>query len=223
MTRQKAEAHERLGEAEALIFDFDGTLAPNLDLPDMRRQVVDLTLKRGVPQETFEHLYIVEIIEAASSWLRGHNGKAAADYHETAHRLITEFELEAAQRTEPFPATRPTLGTLRQHGKRLGVVTRNCETAVRTVFRDIDVYVDAVLARDNVAFLKPDVRHVSQALSALHGTPERAAMVGDGRLDMHVGRALGMTCVGVLTGSTDADALREAGAHLVVSGLEALL
>lgn len=40
---------------------------------------------------------------------------------------------------------------------------------------------------------------------------------------MHVGRALGMTCVGVLTGSADADALRKAGADLVVSGLEALL
>jgi phosphoglycolate phosphatase len=223
VTHQDTHARDRLRMADALIFDFDGTLAPNLDLPDMRRQVVELTLDRGVPIETFEKLYIVEIIEAAAAWLHHRDRVAAGEYHRTAHRLITEFELKAARHTEPFPATRATLDTLRQHGKRLGVVTRNCSTAVRTVFRDIDVYFDAVLARDDVEFLKPDVRHVRQALSALDGIPERAAMIGDGRLDMHVGQALGMTCVGVLTGSADADALREAGAHLIVGGLEELV
>jgi phosphoglycolate phosphatase len=223
VTHQDTHARDRLRMADALIFDFDGTLAPNLDLPDMRRQVVELTLDRGVPIETFEKLYIVEIIEAAAAWLHHRDRVAAGEYHRTAHRLITEFELKAARHTEPFPTARATLDTLRQHGKRLGVVTRNCSTAVRTVFRDIDVYFDAVLARDDVEFLKPDVRHVRQALSALDGIPERAAMIGDGRLDMHVGQALGMTCVGVLTGSADADALREAGAHLIVGGLEELV
>lgn len=223
MTQQDADARDRLGHLETLIFDFDGTLAPNLDLPDMRRQVVALTLDRGVPPQAFEHLYIVEIIEAAAAWLDRRDVGGAADYHATAHRLITDFELRAARRTEPFPAARATLGALRRRGQRLGVVTRNCEAAVRTVFTDIDVYVDAVLARDNVEFLKPDTRHVSQALSTLNSTSDRAAMIGDGRLDMHVGRALGMTCVGVLTGSSDADALREAGADLIVSGLESLL
>jgi phosphoglycolate phosphatase len=223
VVQRDKQARDRLEKADALIFDFDGTLAPNLDLPDMRRQVVGLTLGRGVPQEIFEHLYIVEIIEAAASWLRRRDPTSAADYHETAHRLITEFELQAARQTEPFPATRATLATLRRNGKRLGVVTRNCSTAVRTVFRDIDVYIDAVLARDDVDFLKPDARHVRQALSVLDGTPERAAMIGDGRLDMHVGRDLGMTCVGVLTGSADADTLLEAGAHIIVGALEELL
>ncbi len=223
MAQQGKQGRERLGKADALIFDFDGTLAPNLDLPDMRRQVVELTLGRGVPRQIFEELYIVEIIEAATAWMRRGDPRAAADYHETAHRLITEFELQAARHTEPFPAARPTLDTLRQSGKRLGVVTRNCSTAVRTVFDDIDAYFDAVLARDDVAYLKPDVRHVRQALNVLDGTPERAAMIGDGRLDMHVGRALGMTCVGVLTGSADADSLLEAGAHIIIGGLRELL
>ncbi|NIP16400.1 MAG: HAD hydrolase-like protein [Pseudomonadales bacterium] len=223
MKQQDTQARNRLGNAEALIFDFDGTLAPNLDLPDMRRQVVALTLERGVPQQVFEDLYIVEIIEAAAAWLSRKGGEAAADYHATAHGLITEFELQAAKLTEPFPAARATLNALRQRGKRLGVVTRNCSRAVRTVFGDIDVYCEAVLARDDVEFLKPDVRHVRQALGAMNGTPERAAMIGDGRLDMHVGQALGMTCVGVLTGSADADTLRAAGAHLIVAGLEELL
>jgi len=47
-------------------------------------------------------------------------------------------------------------------------------------------------------------------------------MVGDGRMDMQLGRALGLVCVGVLTGSSDADALREAGADLVIDHVAVL-
>ena len=64
--------------------------------------------------------------------------------------------------------------------------------------------------------LKPDARHVRQALDALGQLPERALMVGDGALDMRVGRSLDMFCVGVLTGSSSTAQLIEAGAQLVL-------
>ena len=38
-----------LQNRDCLLFDFDGTLAPNLDLPDMRRRVVELTKQYSVP------------------------------------------------------------------------------------------------------------------------------------------------------------------------------
>lgn len=38
-------------------------------------------------------------------------------------------------------------------------------------------------------------------------------MVGDGALDMQLARALHMYCIGVLSGSGDAQTLRNAGAH----------
>lgn len=212
----------RLQGARAIVFDFDGTLAPNLDLPDMRRQVIDLTRAARVPDEVFQPHYIVEIIEVAARWLDARDPAAATRYHAAAHRLITEFELSAAQTTQPFPGVRKTLTTLRGAGLAIGVVTRNCEAAVRTVFRDIDDYCDSVLARDNVEHLKPDARHLAAALEALAASGPQAVMVGDGRMDMAIGRELGLYCVGVLSGSSDAPALREAGAHLVVGSTDAL-
>ena len=50
-----------------------------------------------------------------------------------------------------------------------------------------------------------------------------AAMVGDGRMDMSVGRELGMYCVGVLTGSGDEEQLTNAGADLVIGEIHELL
>ena len=86
-----------LVNAKALVFDFDGTLAPNLDLPDMRRPVIELTKANAVPNHTFEHLYIVEVIDAATEWLQQHNRPAAETYQQAALQLITDIELNAAK------------------------------------------------------------------------------------------------------------------------------
>ena len=215
-TSRRADAIPAVADAGCIIFDFDGTLAPNLDLPDLRRRVIELTRTHGVPDEVLEDLFIVEIVTAATRWLADRNPELAHNYHREGHDLITNFEIEAARQTAPFPEIRQALSQLRMADKRLGVVTRNCAQAVRTVFKDIDHFCHSVLARDDVVHLKPDARHVRQALDALEQPPERALMVGDGALDMRVGRSLNMFCVGVLTGSGSSAQLKEAGAQLVL-------
>jgi phosphoglycolate phosphatase len=206
-------------EADAVLFDFDGTLAPNLDLPDLRRRVVNLTLAHGVPETAFTGRYIIEILSAGAQWLgdRGRDAAAAEALLRDGHCLIRDFEIDAAGRTAPFPDARDTLTALRNRGKSLGVVTRNCRDAVLTVFPDLENHCHSVLARDDVVHLKPDVRHLHHALDTLGRTPERTVMVGDGQMDMRIGRVLGLYCVGVLTGSSDAARLQQAGADVVLA------
>ncbi len=216
----------RLEQQRAFIFDFDGTLAPNLDLPGMRRGVIAMTRAAGVPDAVFEGEYIIEIIDAGRRWL-AESGRDDADaYFTAAHDYITRFELEAASSLDPFPQVRRLLGAIRGRGSKSAVVTRNCEKAVRNTFPDIDEHLDAVLARDNVTHPKPDPRHLEAALERLDVRAAEAVMIGDGALDMALGESLGLLCVGVLTGSNDRAALESAGAHLVlehVGELEALL
>ncbi len=202
--------------SRAILFDFDGTLAPNLDLPDMRRQVIALTRTYQVPDQVFADNYIVEIIDAAALWLGGTQPDTAKRYAREAHGLITDFEMSAARETAPFPGMAQKLTSLRASGWRLGVVTRNCRAAVLAVFPDILKFVDVVKARDDVEHLKPDPRHLESCLTALACPAEKAVMVGDGHLDMRSGRELNMYCVGVLSGSGDAEGLTAAGAHTVI-------
>jgi len=219
MTTAATQARSTL---RGVLFDFDGTLAPNLDLPDMRRRVVELTEDYGVPQQVYSELYIVEIITAASAWLAERTEQTAVQYHSQAHQLITDFELAAAAHTEPFPGIAEILARLRVQGLRLGVVTRNCRAAVLRVFPDLLDYVDALHARDDTRFLKPDPRHLQHCLREMAVAPRQAAMVGDGALDMHAGRELNMYCIGVLSGSSDQQRLQQAGAHTVVADCLAL-
>lgn len=216
-TRSQRWQHRQDPAIKAILFDFDGTLAPNLDLPDMRRRVIELTEAHNVPQSVFADHYIVEIIDVAKAWLvkRGQQTKAD-DYYRSAHQLIIDIELAEAQNTEPFPDVRDYLATLKSLGIQTGVVTRNCREAVYTVFPDIDHFISVVCARDDVAHFKPDPRHLSDCLARLATDPTSAAMIGDGQMDMQTGKALGMYCVGVTSGSSGAGALREAGADIVV-------
>lgn len=215
-----------LTDVRGFVFDFDGTLAPNLDLPELRRRVVAMTRARSVPEPVFAGRYIIEIVEAAHAWLQASDRTDADAYRDATHELITTFELEAAGRLEAFPEVRALLGEIRRQHRRTAVVTRNCEQAVRNTFPDIGEHVDVLLARDNVPHCKPDRRHLEVALDALGCPAHQAAMVGDGRMDMEIGKSLGLLCIGVLTGSSDRQALTDAGADLVldhVGGLARLI
>ena len=207
---------------EGVLLDFDGTLAPNLDLPDMRRQVITKTQAAGVPSSIYAEHYIVEMIAVATEWLDQHTPAMAQNYYTEAHALITDFELTAAAETQPFDGIHDTLAALRHQGLRLGVVTRNCRAAVLEVFPDLLTYIDSLSARDDTPHLKPDPRHLRATLDRLGVLPKHAVMVGDGQLDMQAGRALNMHCIGVLSGSGSPADLHAAGAHEVLNHCNAL-
>ena len=210
----------------AVLFDFDGTLVPNLDLADMRRQIAAMAKAAGVPDSVYDGLYIVEIIEASQAWLSNQDtalANSAEAYAAASHQRINDIEMQAASNTAPFTAIRQVLNQLRDKGYRLGIVTRNCRAAVLTMFPDMDEYVDCLHARDDVVHLKPDPRHLQDNLDALGAEAALSVMVGDGALDMQAGQALGMRCVGVLTGSNDTDALTDAGATEVLADYRGLV
>ena len=210
----------------AVLFDFDGTLVPNLDLAEMRRQIAAMAKAAGVPDSVYDGLYIVEIIEASQAWLSNQGtalASSAEAYAAASHQRINDIEMQAASNTAPFTAVRPVLNQLRDKGYRLGIVTRNCRAAVLTMFPDMDEYVDCLHARDDVVHLKPDPRHLQDNLDALGAEAASSVMVGDGALDMQAGQALGMRCVGVLTGSNDTHALTDAGATEVLADYRGLV
>ena len=207
---------------DGILFDFDGTLAPNLDLPALKRTVVEYSVQHGVPRAEVEDKFIIELVDHAAEWLerRDHDARA---FHASANKIIRDTEIDAARRTRPFPGVTDLFDTARAKGVRTGIVTRNCEAAVKTMFPDVEDYCDALFARDHVDVLKPDPRHMQACLDAIGCAAARVAMVGDGASDMQAGKAMGMACIGVLTGSSDAARLTAAGADIVLNHVLQLL
>jgi phosphoglycolate phosphatase len=195
---------------EALIFDFDGTLAElNLDFAALRDEVLaEAQAWGGAPPWPRGHL--LEQVQALA-------GPLGRPFALRALELIQQRELAAAERGRLLPHTGELLARARRRGLAIAVVSRNCGPAIRRVFPQVESATDAFLPREAVARPKPHPDHLRAACRALGVAPASAAMVGDHPTDMQAARAAGCRAVGVTTGRTPAGELAAAGAHAVLA------
>ena len=213
-----------LEEIRAFIFDFDGTLAiPNIDFGLMRQQVDAIARRYGVDPAGVRHLYILEMIETVSAELGSTSGPGGEDFHREAHESILTLESDCARRGGLLPGAIEVLQALRQQGFKIGVVTRNSGSAVRTIYAAIDTLCDVFLPREAVRFVKPHPEHLQRALEHLQVAAEQAVMVGDGPIDITAGKALGLKTVAVLTGGDRREALLASQPDLILDSVADLL
>ncbi len=209
---------------EAILFDYDGTLAVlNLDFAAMRRQLLAFTLAQGIAHQELHGFDILEMLDWATAWLRQRHPEQAVRYAREAEQLIQNIEVEAAHSSGLLPGVPELLVALRQEQIGVGIVTRNCDAAVRVTFPHIDTYCQAFVPRDRVTQVKPHPAHLQAALDCLGTTPERALMVGDGAMDIQAGKALGMFSIGVLSGNSPRAKLLAQGADMVLASVTDLL
>ena len=183
---------------QAVVFDFDGTLARlTLDFKAMNEAVRQAVL-RVFPQAP-------PFTPPALEWVRA--CMQATNKQPDLSRLISAraeetllaVEVAAAQKGALFPHTRPLLKTLSAQGVAAGVITRNCRAAVLTVFPDLEAFCP-LLAREDVPATKPDPTHLLRMLDILHVAPQDSLMVGDHPMDILTGKRAGAMTAGVTCG-----------------------
>jgi len=206
-----------LQHIQAIIFDFDGTLAVlNIDFPLMRERIISLIRHFGIEERAIRERYLLEIIDEVYPMIREKDSSGAEEFYDRAHQILHEVELKAAEEGSLIPGAGGTLRTLRLWGIKVGIVTRNCEEAVRRVFPDIDDYCDVFISRDSVDKVKPHPDHLNSMLGALKVSGEEAVMVGDHIIDIQAGKKVGMKTVGVLTGRINREEFEKAGADYIL-------
>jgi len=207
----------QLGMIKAVIFDFDGTLAVlNIDFSFMRERIFDLMKKYAIRQETIQEKYLLEITDEVYQTLRGKNPSGAEAFYQESHRILHEEEMKAAEAGRLIPGTEATLKRLRRKGIKIGIITRNCEDAVRKVFPGINDFCDVFVSRNSVKKVKPHPDHLTYAMKRLKISGEEAVMVGDHMIDVQAGRNVGMKTIGVLTGRTKKEEFEKAGADYIL-------
>jgi phosphoglycolate phosphatase len=203
--------------AKAVVFDFDGTLAVlNIDFSSMRERVFNLMKRYRVREELIEEKYLLEIIDEVYRILWEKSPSDAEEFYQEAHRILFEIELRAAEDGRLIPEVERTLKILRGRGIKIGIVTRNCEDAVRKVFPVIDDYCDVFVSRNSIKKVKPHPDHLISVLRALGVLGEEAVMIGDHTIDIQAGKKVGMKTIGVLTGRTKREEFEKAGADYIL-------
>ncbi|MFH1079337.1 MAG: HAD family hydrolase [Pseudomonadota bacterium] len=209
-----------------IVFDFDGTLAKlNIDFSRMRQEVLALVsgYRVPLPRNGLKDLLVLEMITAGAGLVSQYQPGKEAEFIERAHALISDIEMKAAQGGSLFEGTRDLLQTLQHKTIKTGVVTRNCLSAVQTLFPDIHQYTHTVITREQTSYVKPHPAHLLMMLKKLDVAAGRAAMVGDHPMDIRTGKNAGVCTIGVLTGFSRREDLEQAGADLVLGAATDIL
>jgi len=202
---------------KAIIFDFDGTLAVlNIDFSLMRERVFDLMRRYGIEEETIQEKFLLEVIDEVYQILWEKNPSGAEAFYQKSHRILHELEMNAAQEGKLIPGAKATLRSLREKGVKVGIITRNCEDAVRKIFPDIDDFCDVFVSRNSVKKVKPHPDHLTYVMKSLGISGEEAVMVGDHMIDVQAGKRVAMKTIGVLTGRTKKEEFEKAGADYIL-------
>ena len=202
---------------KAVVFDFDGTLAVlNIDFSLMRERIFGLMREYGIRPETIQEKYLLEITDEVYQGLRAKNPPGAERFYRESHAILHEVEMKAAEEGRLIPGTEATLKKLRRKGVKVGIITRNCEDAVRKVFPSINDFCDIFVSRNSVKKVKPHPDHLTYAMKRLKTSGEEAVMVGDHVIDVQAGKRVGMKTIGVLTGRTKKEEFEKAGADYIL-------
>lgn len=213
-----------MNKLEAIIFDFDGTLADvSLDFDLMKTKIAALGEvfldERPTPGETPALEWLEELVQQAM--LRDKD--EAMEFRSRGRLVITAMELDAARDGMLFDFTRPALETLSRRGVASGVITRNISAAVRTVFPEIESMVQAFIPREIAVRLKPAPEHLYQALDVLGVPASCSLMVGDHPMDVMTAKNAGAISAAVTSGSVGADEFKALSPDFIASDVEELM
>jgi phosphoglycolate phosphatase len=158
-----------LHEFDAIVYDFDGTLARLVvDWDAVAREATDLFRAAGVDAGDADLWAMLDLADEVG-------------LRERVEAVIAEHECEGAKRSERLPLA----DRVAEHSVPVGVCSLNAERAVRRGLsvHGLDGHVGAVVGRDSVATRKPDPEPLLATLRPLDVPPERAVFVGDSERD----------------------------------------
>jgi HAD superfamily hydrolase (TIGR01509 family) len=171
----------------AVLFDFDGTLTKPEAL-DFSRLRSLLQCPEGQP--------ILEYIEALPS----------SDERREKHRILDEFEMEAARLSVPNEGAEELVGLLKAEGIRLGIVSRNSRASVLEGMRRFRALgpddFGIIVSRESPGRPKPHPDGVRYAAGMLGLETREILVVGDFVFDVMAAKAAGSGAAYLTNGKT---------------------
>ncbi|CUA85348.1 haloacid dehalogenase superfamily, subfamily IA, variant 3 with third motif having DD or ED/haloacid dehalogenase superfamily, subfamily IA, variant 1 with third motif having Dx(3-4)D or Dx(3-4)E [Chelatococcus sambhunathii] len=206
-----------------LVFDIDGTL---LDSQNLLVAAQEATFAaHGLPAPSREEVLSVVGLSLAETFraLAGPDGPHAAleaTYRMTFPRLLAEPALASPLFAGSDALVRDLAG---REDHLLGIATGKSRRGVRRLFdaHGWHTLFASVQTADD-APSKPHPAMLEQAMGEVGAAPAETVMIGDSTYDMQMARAAGCRAVGVGWGYCRVDALREAGAQVIVESIEEL-
>jgi N-acetyl-D-muramate 6-phosphate phosphatase len=213
---------------EAVIFDLDGTLAHfNLDYKTLRSEARSYLIRIGVPTSLVEvNENIFEMLKKAEIFLKNNN-KSSENFDDVRGQVLAiaeKFEMEAALTTNLQVGAIETLKELKHMNLKIGLCTTSSEKAANYILKRFKIqdFFEVVVSRDKVKYVKPSIEQFEKALNILNVNPQTAIIVGDSIVDMQSAKEIKSIAVGLPTGISTLEQLKNNGANYIITALNDL-
>jgi len=198
----------------AIIFDLDETLIHSgIDFKKMKSLTIEFLESMGVkPSLLSTHMLNLEIINIATEDLRlkGFSREEIQRVLDRVTEIMNQVELESLDKAALIEGVPQTLKALKARGLKVGIMTNGCREYAKKVLARfcLEIYVDAVAARTDVAMPKPSPKHAFYLLKLLDVSPEEAVLVGDHWLDAECAKKSGLKFILVGRPKENVEALK---------------
>ncbi len=206
---------------EAVIFDWDGTLADT-------RQVIVISFQKALSEtncrvsaEYIERRIGIGAAETFREILRSAGKPFDEKLVQHLIKRKSQLEIELADQVKLFPGARDLLESL--SGKvKLGLASMNNRVVIMHLVRakDLKKYFEAILTADSVSHSKPDPEIFLKMASELEMNPEKCVVFEDSIFGVKAAKSAGMGCVAVTTGVYSKQELEKEKPNLVVKTLK---
>src|SRR3569833_3160246 len=173
---------------KTILFDFDGTLVPSLDLWLQAFQYAIAQYGREIPEQTIiDRFYYRDYADVCAEFDFPSGEEMAKHVHDGIAVAYESAEL--------FDDARKVLAAVGAAGMKTGLVTSAPRPQVVAALNrlGIDVFFDTIVTGDDIVNFKPHPEPVLLALSNLDELPENTLFVGDYIFDVLAGNAAGTT------------------------------
>ncbi len=205
---------------EAVIFDWDGTLADTRQVIVTSFQKALSDVKCRISDEFIERLIGIGSAETFREILRS----SRTSFDETLIKCLVEKkvqnEIKISAAVKLFDGSLDLLEHLQDKVK-LGLASMNDREIIAHLLKTTNIhkFFGAILTADDISKPKPDPEIFLKCALKLKSKPDKCVVFEDSIFGVEAAKKARMGCIAVLTGVYSRKELKNAGADLVVSSL----
>ena len=206
---------------EAVIFDWDGTLADTRQAIVIAFQKALSEINCKVSDGYIERRIGIGAAETFRDTLRSAKMQFGEKLIQHLIERKSQLEIELTNQVKLFPGAKELLEALRGKVK-MGLASMNNRSVIIHLLKanDLEKYFDAVLTAESISHSKPDPEIFLKAASKLKTSPEKCVVIEDSIFGVKAAKSANMSCIAVLTGVYSKQELEREKPDLTVKTLK---
>jgi beta-phosphoglucomutase len=206
---------------EAVIFDWDGTLADTRKVIVIGFQKALSEINCKVSDEYIERRIGIGAADTFRDLLRSAKIQSNDKLIKNLIERKSQIEIELTNQVKLFPGAKELLEALNSKVK-MGLASMNNRSVIIQLLKanNLEKYFSTVLTAESISHSKPDPEIFLKTAFKLKTVPEKCVVIEDSIFGVKAAKSANMSCIAVLTGVYSRQELETEKPDLIVETLE---